>query len=517
MSHPSSSKSRYLPGLATLLIAWTCLAPTVCQAQEPEPTEQLLDYITRHGDRIAVVHHAVAEDGSADDHFASISHRGDLPLPLASTVKIVLLATYCREVATGRLNPAEAVTLADWQLYYHLAHTEHPESLADLGIATDPLGFAVDPTATVPLDAIARVMIRNSDNPATDYLLARLGRQAFEATVAEAGLAGQEALFSVTGFLMTLLNHEQGLITEARLRALLAMDRPTFVAEAERLADLYLDPAWRQAEILWLLETEPEIEPETIAALADVHFPKGIAGDYAQIMGEVVTGNFLSPTVSALMREHLEVPLEGTGLEELLFVIGSKGGDIDGTLTLAYYSVPRVGELAGQPVVSILFLSGLPPGSEVEHFGHPAELFIFRLWLDGTFAERVKETLCTPGSTTACLNDGRFRVRLSWQDHLGGEGVGRVVPMSSPDSALFWMFAPDNWELLIKVLDGCAINGHYWFFSAGATDVAYTLTVTDTALGVTREYHNFLGDAAPAIIDTAAFATCTGTRDIPSE
>ncbi len=45
------------------------------------------------------------------------------------------------------------------------------------------------------------------------------------------------------------------------------------------------------------------------------------------------------------------------------------------------------------------------------------------------------------------------------------------MPVSSPDSALFWMFAPGNWEVLVKVLDGCASNGRYWILSAGATDV----------------------------------------------
>ncbi len=85
------------------------------------------------------------------------------------------------------------------------------------------------------------------------------------------------------------------------------------------------------------------------------------------------------------------------------------------------------------------------------------------------------------------------------------------MPVSSPDSALFWMFAPGNWEVLVKVLDGCASNGRYWLLSAGATDVAYTLTVTDTALGITRDYHNLAGNAAPAVIDTAAFAACTET------
>ncbi len=34
------------------------------------------------------------------------------------------------------------------------------------------------------------------------------------------------------------------------------------------------------------------------------------------------------------------------------------------------------------------------------------------------------------------------------------------------------------------------------------------MTVTDTRSGETKAYSNFLGQAAPAITDTSAFATC---------
>ncbi len=78
----------------------------------------------------------------------------------------------------------------------------------------------------------------------------------------------------------------------------------------------------------------------------------------------------------------------------------------------------------------------------------------------------------------------------------------------SADSGLYWFFDPGNWEMLIKVLDGCAINAHHWVFSAATTTVEYTLRITDTETGQVREYFNPLGQAAPAITDTSAFATC---------
>src|SRR5262249_28263599 len=68
----------------------------------------------------------------------------------------------------------------------------------------------------------------------------------------------------------------------------------------------------------------------------------------------------------------------------------------------------------------------------------------------------------------------------------------------------FWFFNDANLELVVKVLDGRAVNGKFWFFYGALSDVAYDITVTDTVTGEERVYHN------PALTlasraDTAAF------------
>lgn len=117
--------------------------------------------------------------------------------------------------------------------------------------------------------------------------------------------------------------------------------------------------------------------------------------------------------------------------------------------------------------------------------------------------------LCLPDSRTLCLNDQRFQVEVDWRDFEGGTGVGQVVDCTTDDSGLFWFFRPDNWELLVKVIDGCDFNDNFWVFAGSTTNVEYTLRVTDTSTGAVREYHNPLGRSAPAITDTQAFATCS--------
>lgn len=114
---------------------------------------------------------------------------------------------------------------------------------------------------------------------------------------------------------------------------------------------------------------------------------------------------------------------------------------------------------------------------------------------------------CVPDAQTLCLG-GRFRARATWKAGDGRAGLASVLPVPSADSGLLWFVSPDNLELLVKVLDGCAQNGWYWIFTGPATNVQYLLTVTDTRTGRVRVYFNPQGVAPQAVTDTSAFADC---------
>ncbi|MCB1008534.1 MAG: S8 family serine peptidase [Acidobacteria bacterium] len=112
---------------------------------------------------------------------------------------------------------------------------------------------------------------------------------------------------------------------------------------------------------------------------------------------------------------------------------------------------------------------------------------------------------CQPSAERLCLRDGRYAVSVSWLDFFGGSGTGHALPLTG-DSGLFWFFVSSNLEMLVKVLDGCGVNGRIWVFAAGTTDVAWELVVVDTLSGAEVRYSNELGTASPAVTDTGAFA-----------
>ncbi len=111
---------------------------------------------------------------------------------------------------------------------------------------------------------------------------------------------------------------------------------------------------------------------------------------------------------------------------------------------------------------------------------------------------------CEADDRTLCLEGGRFAVRARWQTD-DGAGDATAWPLT-PDTGLYWFFGPSNVEMVIKVLDGCPFNGHRWVYAGGLTDVAVTMTVTDSETGVERTYENPAGTPFQPIQDLNAFS-----------
>ncbi|HYX25112.1 MAG TPA: hypothetical protein VFC23_13245, partial [Thermoanaerobaculia bacterium] len=108
---------------------------------------------------------------------------------------------------------------------------------------------------------------------------------------------------------------------------------------------------------------------------------------------------------------------------------------------------------------------------------------------------------CTSGPVL-CLAGNRFRAQVTWKaGNLGG--AAQAVSLSG-DTGYFYFLDPANVELMVKVLDGRPLNGSFWVFFGALSNLEYTLTVTDTATGAVKTYHNPSGQFA-SVGDTTAF------------
>ncbi len=127
------------------------------------------------------------------------------------------------------------------------------------------------------------------------------------------------------------------------------------------------------------------------------------------------------------------------------------------------------------------------------------------------WAAALQAAPCAPGTTTLCLSGGRFEVQVSWKDFQDRTGSGQAVALT-PDTGYFWFFSASNVELIVKVLDARALNGHFWVFYGALSNVEYELTVRDTQTSDIQIYANPAGQFGSAG-DTLAFPPDSGSLE----
>ncbi len=109
-------------------------------------------------------------------------------------------------------------------------------------------------------------------------------------------------------------------------------------------------------------------------------------------------------------------------------------------------------------------------------------------------------------SNEHCLR-GRFRIRATFRAPGETTRPATAYPITS-DTGAFWFFREGNLELVIKVLDGCPVNGRRWVFATGLTNVEVELTTTDVVTGESFVIRNPQGTPFQPVLETSALAGC---------
>lgn len=352
----------------TLAVAGIFVVGAVAFFFSADQQKQELAEIIRTSPNAAVVAYTLDEHGQPIMDGSEIFHNAGTSLVMASSIKTVILAAYADAIERGELDPSEQVAIADLETYY-LPGTDggaHAAGLASLGLATGADGFASDQAATLSLDEIARIMIHNSGNAETDYLMFRLGAERIAATLEAAGFENHTPPHSILGITLAMFNHETPLTEVTRRQSLLAEVAEGNFNTLDALSERYLhDSAWRAAQLAFM-----QSEAFTAAAnqmgwegqvSASQLLPKGTAREYAHLLAQIASGKFISPTVSARIQQKLETS-PADDLMRLLFHqrYGAKDGVTAGVLTLVSYAAPKSGALAGKTRVVVILTNDLP-------------------------------------------------------------------------------------------------------------------------------------------------------------
>ncbi|MXZ37331.1 MAG: hypothetical protein F4Z19_03555 [Holophagales bacterium] len=139
--------------------------------------------------------------------------------------------------------------------------------------------------------------------------------------------------------------------------------------------------------------------------------------------------------------------------------------------------------------------------------------------------QNPKDYGCKLSSINACVNNWRFTVFADYSTETLEKGQARVLDtFGLGDSAsLFYFFDHANPELLVKVINGCWLNDHYWVFGSAATDLKYNVVIGDLATadaeGQVSHYNWYTHRGGGLIIGPNGYSTDAGvisdTRAFP--
>jgi D-alanyl-D-alanine carboxypeptidase len=329
----------------------------------------LADFIQANPQTTAVAVYTFDENGDPIEDEYTYFHNADTPLVLASTIKIVVLAAYADAVSEGALDPAEAVRVSEWEKYYLPASDggAHGKGLASVGLKADEHGFALDPTATVPLDELARIMIHYSGNAATDYLIERIGPERLTAVMTKIGFQNHTPIRPLLGFALAIYNHDYASFKDVPLDDMIADVTADDASRLDALMTLYIqDPDWRNEQIAFITakNSSVEVNAEEIWAYqvrAAELLPKGTAREYAMLMAKIASGQLISAQVSAIMQQKLEnIPANQPLMILYLDRLGAKDGITAGTLAMASYAQPKRGPVADRSRVAVILANQIP-------------------------------------------------------------------------------------------------------------------------------------------------------------
>lgn len=277
----------------------------------------------------------------------------DVPMPLASVVKVVHLVAYAEAVAAGELNPLATISLAEIEAFYQpgLDLGAHERAISELTEKGRTFGLP----ANVLLDEVPWMMIRHSSNAAADYLHMLLGQARIEETAVSLGLRQQTAPCPFLGQFLAMGNYMRSGDDQNAVRDLIA-NPEEYSRNVMQLTTAYSsDPDFRAAQQAWRSSTRRP-NGQTQRLFTETLNAQGSAADYAQLMARIALNGLGSSESSYLTRRYLEWPMQFNLNQGLFSNLGYKNGSLPGVLTTVYYAYPLGNQT---PLVVALFYRAL--------------------------------------------------------------------------------------------------------------------------------------------------------------
>ncbi|HVG24325.1 MAG TPA: NF038122 family metalloprotease [Thermoanaerobaculia bacterium] len=132
-------------------------------------------------------------------------------------------------------------------------------------------------------------------------------------------------------------------------------------------------------------------------------------------------------------------------------------------------------------------------------------------------------TTCTANANVVCLLNNRFRVSIDYTNVFANPPQpgkflgGKFIPgVQNPDVATFGISSAQAIEAVVRIQDARPFANRFDIYYGGLTDLPYTVTVTDTQTGATRNYNNVAGTVGGGVDRTSFPAAMAGFEYITS-
>jgi len=371
--------------------------------------DDFVDYLAAHPEQVSLVTYDVA----APTH--ALRHRADSVRALASVPRLLLLAEYARQAATGRLDPGQTVPVKS------AAAFALPGVTIPTGHTADSVWTDRRATEDISVREMARMVARENDDVAADRLWTALGPDAVRRAPGRFDLTASTAPQPSSGrYLSWTLDAPDAPVDTADVGAVQAR----IDAAQSRAPDAHWMRAARFTQRLSADASFREDVRERLSAhgsrlglrqqsrLTQERGPHGTAAEYADLVARMAQSTLEPPGTSERLHALLERPLRpdsvaadsGAGPFQALAV---KTGASPGVLSAVGYA--RRSD--GRTRVVALFMDGVP-FAVLYHLIQTGidKGVLLQLLADDAFVERVRDRLASPADTTVAHASRVFKL-----------------------------------------------------------------------------------------------------------
>ena len=260
--------------------------------------------------------------------------RQNVKFPLASTMKIIIAIEYSQQAAAGKIDPEEAIPLADLDQFYVLntdgnAHPDWIKDLRDKNLIQNE---------KVKLEYVAKGMIRYSSNANTEYLMDKLGIDNINENLKKLDLQNHEKLYPIVSALF-LTSNSKKVEPKQFLTDLTNLSKEDYVKKCFEIHERLKTDYNKKMKNNFIFPTMD------LQRVWSDRLPAGTTHEYVNIMQKINSRQYFDEKIQTHLDKLMEWALEYNPENRKTFEhLGQKGGSTAFVLTQSMYATLKNGK-----------------------------------------------------------------------------------------------------------------------------------------------------------------------------